>query len=362
VRFYLRKVKGGDVSYHVSGATDRLLEVRALNGQGKALRKGWSMGSMDGGQVTQSYHGEVNGLEVYIAERFQERKADFILTDIFQLPEQEEKDRPPQWAAPERIDNRRWYEYAKLDPIGLKIDPKDWQIWGNNKIPIAEGNWAPIRLFITHTPQQWGNNPIAHLYFPQLPKLPGVLSGISYRIDEPAPKEGPAVSYHKASYWYRSNTGEVVTKHALRGQPMALNSFSLMTGLEDDQKLERLKGEIIFRLPQRTQATRMALNDLWSGQTYDGVTVTLTNVSRGMFPGYGLKVEGAIERLVNLHGIAGNGEVVLPKPVNYQTGGYWTMTLPFGQGIEEIELITAVEQGVMRYPFDLKPKYLESSD
>ncbi len=358
MRFYLSGIKPSEISYQVSGASEHLLEVRGLNKNGQVLRRGWKMSSMEGGQSTQSFNGEVKALEIYVAERYFRRKTRYELADLFRMPEKKEEKKPVEWYAPERIEAKRWQEYAALNLDKLTIDPKkDWNIWDKNIMPIAEGSWAPIRMFITHTPKQWGNNPMAHLYFPQLQELPGVLSGLSYRVDEPAEKEGAAVHYHKASYWYNSNSGEVVVKHALEGHAIALNSIMLQTALADNQKLERLKGEIIFRLPKQTQSTKLSLNDLWKGQTVNGVTVTVTEVSGGTFPGYGMKIEGNIEKLVNLHGLSSAGERVAASTVNFQTGGYWIMTMPFGKGIEEVELVTASAQEVLRYPFDFVPKY-----
>lgn len=33
------------------------------------------------------------------------------------------------------------------------------------------------------------------------------------------------------------------------------------------------------------------------------------------------------------------------------------MTLPFGRGIENVELVIATEQEILKYPFDFKAKY-----
>jgi hypothetical protein len=63
---------------------------------------------------------------------------------------------------------------------------------------------------------------------------------------------------------------------------------------------------------------------------------------------------------VNLHGISAAGERVATSHVFFREAGSWTMTLPFSKGIEKIEkveLITAIEQEVLRYPFDFKLKY-----
>ena len=358
VRFYLSSIKKDAISYQISGKAERLLEVRGLNKDGKVLRQGWKMSSMEGGQSTQNYQGEVQKLELYIAEQYFQQKIDFELHDLFVMPEKEVEKTSPKWFAPEKMDVQRWRDYSRLNMNGLKIDPKkDWHIWEKNIAPIAEGSWAPIRMFLTHKPAQWGNYPVAHMYFPMLPELPGVLSAFSYRVDEPAVKDGAAVRYEMVSYPYYSNSGKIVVEHEIKGQPMAVKNFSLASGLDDNQRLERLTGEIIFRLPKKTQSTKLTLNRLWGGQTVDGITVTLTEVKRGMFPGYGLKIEGAIEKLVNLHGLSIEGDRVMASPVNFQNAGYWTMTLPINRGIEKIELITASVQDVLHYPFDFTPSY-----
>lgn len=358
MRFYLGSIKPDAVSYQVSGATERLLEVRGLNEKGQVLRRGWQMSVMDDGRFTQSYEGEVQALEIYVAEDYLQRETEFQLTDLFRPPEENGDDNSPQWLAPERIDPSHWHDYAALDLARLAVDPKkDWHLWDKDVTPIADGSWAPLRMFVTHTPKAWGNDPQAHIYFPQIPGLPGVLSAFSYRIDEPADKDGAPVRYHRAGYWYSAQTGEIVANQALDGHPIALNTLTLATGLEDNEKLDRLSGEIIVRLPQETRSTRLPLNELWAGKTVDGITVTLAEVSGGTFPGYGLKVEGNIAKLVNLHGLSATDGRVAASPVDFQDAGYWTLTLPFGKGIEEVELVTASAQEVLRYPFDFVPGY-----
>jgi len=358
LRFYLSSSKKDSVSYHISGNTDRLVEIRGLNKAGQVLQHSWLMNDKNTGRATQSFAGQIESLEVFIAENVFAQKAKFKLTDLFQAGKDEKKNKTPAWFAPNKINLADWNAYKKINLKKIQIDPKkDWSMGGKTAPSIAEGNWSPIRLFISHIPKEWSNNPTAHLYFPQLQDLPGVLSGISYRIDDPSPKDGAKLRYHPTSYWYNSESGEVVVKHIVQGKPFALTSFPLTTGLEDNQKLDRLKGELFFRLPQKTRTEKMALNALWDGQTREGITVTLTEVARGMFPGYGLKVEGALEKLVNLHGIGANGKPVLASPINFQDRGYWTMTLPFGRGIESIELVIATEQEILKYPFDFKTEY-----
>lgn len=358
MRFYLARIGERSVSYQVSGARERLVEVRALNREGKALRTGWRMSSSgkDDGRATQQFEGNIHALEVYVAGKNAEHKVAFELKNLFTVTRQD--DRPVRVVlAPARIDARAWDAYAKLDMRKLGFDPKQWYVSGQDKTPVASKHWGGVSKYVTHTPAQWGNTPQAHIYYPMLPELPGVLSAFSYQIDEPAEKDGPTSHYVQVSYPYNTRSGEVVVKHSLAGKPLNAHSISFRTGLQENERLQELKGKLVFRLPTRTRSTQIALNELWQGKSINGVTVTLTEVGRGMFPGYALKIDGDLTRLVNLHGLDGEGKRVMANPINYQSDGYWTMTLPFGKGIETVELILAEKQKVMEYPFALRAEY-----
>jgi hypothetical protein len=237
------------------------------------------------GRATQSFAGQIHGLEIFIAETVFEQKKEFELINLFQQKkagQYEQNQQQPDWLGPEKISLSEWNAYKKINLKKLEINPKeDWFLLGSsaNK-PVAEGSWPPIRLFISHSPSQWSNNPAAHLYFPQLKDLPGVLSAVSYRINDPAPKDGVAVQYQQVSYWFESQTGEVLVKHRVQGKPFALTSFSLRTGGKEEEQLDRLTGEMVIRLPQKTRSEKMVLETLWDGQTKEGITVTLTKNKR----------------------------------------------------------------------------------
>ena len=358
VRFYLSSVKNNSLTYQVSGEHEKLLEVRALNKQGKPLRSSWSMGDTgEEERTTKGFQGEINGLEIYIADKTFQQEESFTLRDFLTAPAKKAESKSPYFA-PKRIDPKEWKKYAKHNMKGLKVDPNEWNIWDKNKTPIAEMDWPTAKMYVTHTPKKWGNNPQIHLYFPMLMELPGVLSGMTSVVSEPAPKKG-AAKIHRIFYPYYSNSGKMVAKHKLDRLPVAYQSFDLNSGLDDNQKLTRLKGQLTFRLPTETLSTKIALNELWSGKEVDGITVSLTGIDRGMFPGYEIKIEGNLNKLVNLHGIDNNGKRVMADPINYQSGGYWTMTLPFNHGIETVELVSTIKQEVINFPFDLKPTYIE---
>lgn len=353
LRFFLNRVGRHSVTYQLSGNMAAMLELRALNDAGQVLQKGWQMSGADGSRVTQHFSGEVAGLELYVADRVSRQKADFVLRDLFSVSEA--PDARPIFA-PTAVDPVQWQAYRNLDMQQLTVEPKDWHLWGKAVHLVGKQTGDGIRAYFTHLPKAWGNNPTAHLYFPMLPELPGVLSALSYRIDEPAPEGLAAERFVRVSYPYRANTGETVIDHRLEERPIALSNLPLRTGLQDNERLQRLKGEFIFRLPTATRRSTLAFTDLWNGKVIDGIKVRLTEVGRGMFPGYALKLEGALDKLVNLHGVTRSGKKVMPQPVNFQDGGYWTMTLPFAD-LDALELTTAREQQIHTYPFDVAATY-----
>lgn len=357
MRFYLSRVGDNSVSYQVSGNSGKLLEVRAFNDQGQPLRTGWRMSSAGDGRVTQNYHGKVHELKIFVASRTVTHKTDFRLENLFTPSGDQEDEIKPDYMAPEQIALSDWNAYKELDFLRLEIDPDKWVTAGKKSPPIAEEHWREISLYLTHTPSQWSNALWAHIYFPMLDKLPAVLSAFSYRIEEPAEKAGPREHYVRISYPYKTDTGEVVARHSLNGMPIARQSLQLRSGLEDEQRLDAIKGRLRVRLPIRTTSTTFELSELWDGQSVDGVTATLTALNRGTFAGHSLKIAGDIEKLVNVHGLDSNGQRVMADPINYQQAGYWTMTLPFGKGIEAVELILADKQEILTYPFELDVRY-----
>ncbi len=367
LRFFVNRVgEDGNVSFQISGEKDRFLELRALNQDGKPLQTDWMMGDVENGRLTRHFKGTIHSLEIYVAERYTKQQAAFTLRDLFAAPEKKEQTVRAPWFAPEAIPESAWTQYAALDMKRLHADPKEAEWHGGERQgpPIATLIKAPIALDLTHKVEAWGNNPALRIYYPMIPELPGVLSGLSYRIDEPAREKTGAERYVKIFYPYYHMNGETTVhynrEHQINGKPFVGQQINLIAGLEQNERLERFAGRIRFRLPTRTASTRLPLDELWQGRSVDGVTVTLTALERGMFPGYAMKVEGAVDRLVNLHGISPEGERIMAAPINFQEGGYWTMTLPFTPGMREAELVIATEQKVYDYPFDFKPKYPES--
>lgn len=355
--FHLGDVSNGRVRYQLSGQTDNLLEVRALNARNQVLRQEWSMSDGFTGRVTQSFHGVVEGLELYIADQFANREVSFALTDLLREVPSDRGGLAPI-AAPEKVDTAIWQRASRLDLDALAVDPSDWNLWGEerNTAIIGRLDRAPVRLLVTHRLASWAYEPKAHLYFPVVPELQGVLGALSYRIDEPAQQnqtEHPVMVH----YPRLNSTGEVSVERQLEGIPFALLNFPLSVSLEPEEKLQRLTGELVFRLPTETDRHELAVAALWESIEIGGMEVSLESMEHGMFAGYKLRLRGDLSALVNLYGLTADGQRVPASPMNFQSDGSLTATLPFTTGMTAVELITATQQQTFAYPFDLQPDY-----
>ncbi|MEN8136143.1 MAG: hypothetical protein ABFS18_11505 [Thermodesulfobacteriota bacterium] len=357
VRVYLNGIKGSNVSYQVSGEQGRLLEVRGLNNSGQVLQGSWSSGI--GGRMTRGYKGEVKGVELFIADTVLSDEKEFELSDILvSATPADKKDKPvnPYEFAPESMDIALWGKYEKLDLSDLQ--PSDNNRWsGISGNSIYEGIvWPGVKMWLYHDPDNWSPQPKAKVYLPVLPELQGVLSVLSSRVEIPSAEEDQPV-YQRIQYPHYIKSGKLSIDREYQGLKIFGQTIALNAETKQGRKLDRLKGELIVRLPLKISKTKIPLNDLWKGVEVDGIKVAITEVSWSVFTGYRLKIDGAIERLVNLHGIMKNGTRIIADSVNFQSGGYWTVTLPMGHGIEEVELVRAEKQKIIKLPFDVKPEY-----
>lgn len=352
LRLYVSSIRRDTVTYQVSGNTENLLEIRALNRSGQALRESWGINSSGVGRASRSYKGEIHSLEVYVGEQWLKEEKHFVLEDLTSSPIKEPS-KEPRYFAPDYIDPQEWQRYANQDFKAVAASPKDRNMVAGGDISIAELSWPAFKMVVRVVPPTRGGGARAELYFPALKAFPAVLSAFGYRVEAPVAEGGPREKFERVSYPYYSASGELAINHRIGGLPVTEQSVWLWSGSGSNAPLERLKGEIIIRLPTKTTSTHFGLNDLWRGSEAGGIKVTLTQIARGPFPGYAMKIEGAIDKLVNVHGLTSDGQRIAGGPVNFQSDGYWTMTLPFDRDIRFVELVSATEQKVFRFPFDI---------
>lgn len=330
-------------------------EVHGLNAGGQPLSGSWPSNVEGKGRVTKTLKGEVKPVDVYIADDFIHKEKIFDITDILAQTSitKETKSRPFE-IMPEKIDIALWNNYAKLDFNGITFSEKDW--WGmTSRIPVSAGiTFSAAKGYIFHAPDSWNTSPKLGLYFPVLTELHAVLSAVSTTIEIPPPEYNQPI-YHRVNYPYQSDTQKLSVKREHKGMEISTQTLALGAKIEKGEKLTRVKGNVVIRIPEQVTRVRFPMNDLWTGVEIKGVKVSFQEVS----PEYSLKIEGALDRLVNLYGVPKEGGRIAGYPINFQSGGYWTITLPMDKGIEQVELIVADKQKIVKMPFDIKPKYTE---
>lgn len=358
LRFLLTSIGERQISYRLTGDPSRLIEVRALNKDGAALQGGWSISSNHDKSVTKTFKGNIHSLELYFVEQWTNHHTPFELSDILKTAEQAYPRSTP-FVTPTAIPIEKWQAYQKLDFNQLTLDSIDWFDSQYKKSLIGETHWQGAKLFVAHKPQQWGNNPTAILYIPMIPSLHEVLSALSYHLDTPVKEDGANEYFHKLTYPYQTPANKYVGSEFLADLPLANSTIYLQTGLKENQRLDELKGHFTFRIPTAIETQFLSLEDLWQGKKVSQSTITLDRVGRGSYSGYHLEVRGGLDKLVSVNGVDSNNQRIIAHPINFQDGGYWTLTIPFHEDLKAIEVITAKQQKVITWPFDLNPIYPE---
>ncbi|MBT8439094.1 MAG: hypothetical protein KJO91_05145, partial [Gammaproteobacteria bacterium] len=210
VRFYINHFKDSQLTYQLSGDTDRVLEIRALNSAGQPLETSWKMGSVDPtGQQNQAYQGKIASVQVFIARQFNQQSMQFVITDPLKAPVKKDPDAAPQYFAPDTVDVSQWDSYKELDWNQLKLTNHFFGFVEKNTKLIGDLLYPNLRILVTHNPESWSRNPNITVFFPLLEPLPGVLSAMSFTAIEPAVQDEPATNYSRISYPYYTNSGKL---------------------------------------------------------------------------------------------------------------------------------------------------------
>ncbi|EAR10730.1 hypothetical protein [Reinekea blandensis] len=334
------------IRYRQSGQIDRLLEVRARNAAGQVLQTSWS--SSFGRVKDQHYRGQIHQLEVIIAGSTDQRTATASLTGLFEPDLDNETPASPFALSYAPVDNAKWNRYQFVDMRLLRPLADDWTSFYDDERIVGQATWPGMKLVVTHSESGWSGNPTARLYMPLFKELTGSMSALSYRLPD---AENPIERFVAPSFPYNAADLTLIPVREVQRQPFGLTNFTLDTGTEAGAELDGINGVLTLRMPRRLSNTALNLNDLWQGQSIEGVRVTLESVERGMFPGYHLKLAGDLDNLIAIHGLDEYGQRVSPITQNFQEAGYWTATIPFRNNMTSVQLVTDNQQAVFEMPF-----------
>ena len=335
------------VRYKVTGKSDQLLEVRGLNAQGQVLREGWK--STFGALSDQSYQGEVSAIELYIANGFEQRSVEFVLDNIFVREGEGDDSVHPFALSYTPVQRAKWNQYQFVDMRLVKATPDQWSMDDPTQRAVANKAWPGVKLFITHNPDGWNNNPQAHVNLPLWIELYASMSSLSYQLSSKDAVE----QFVPVRFPYRQDEEGIrlLPSQTVRQQPFGVVNFDFDAGYEAGQPFKDFAGKLTLRMPLTLTNQDYAFNDLWKTKQVNGVDVTLDNVSRGTFAGYHFELRGDLSNLIAVHGINEYGERIAPSTMNYQNDGYWLVTIPFRDELNSLRIVTATEQDVFELPF-----------
>lgn len=347
--FDLVSIGERSVRYRITGNESKLLGVRAKQADGQVLQSSWK--SSFGRLNDQHFYGPVSQLEVILASDFESRTINAQLSNLFAPNPETEQPATPFALSYAPVDRAKWNRYQFVDMRLLRPNPEDWRYTSNNATTVGQTSWPGLKLVMTHSSSGWNGNPTAHLYMPLFKELLGSMSALSYRLTN---NEDAQEKYVPLGFSYRPEDLTLIPQQTVQNQPFGLTHFTVDTGQDSGSEFAGAQGVLSLRMPQKIQSLNLDLNDLWRGQSIEGIKVTLDAVNRGMFPGYSLRLEGALENLIGIHGIDERGQRVIPTTRNYQSGGYWTATIPFRNNMRSVQLVTAQEQDVFELPFNFR--------
>jgi hypothetical protein len=339
VRIELKEAGEGRISYSVSGETDRLLAVRALNAQGQALAAaGTAGGGSFGGferKVERDFQGRIASAEFIIATGFAEKSYPFRLAAGY--PKFEQWDYPE----PYRVATANADDFA----AGAALPAKSCE---NAQ---AAGEAAPFRLCLEQISRFFGPNYQVGITVmgPQSPALAGNLSGTELHIDHLVLADGNRIDVGQGEFLsLRWDSFDEIMK------AQSYLTLELQEAVEAET-IAAVEGRLIVRLPSRLQSLALAVGE--PGDKTDdgnGRSLALQGFETGNLL---LRLEGERDRLVQFHAVDDSGSdagTIVHFLDDGQSPGPWQATVATSGKPGRIEAVFASEREALELPFELR--------
>jgi hypothetical protein len=339
LRIELKEAGERRISYSVSGETDRLLAVRALNAQGQVLATaGTAGGGSFGGferKVERDFQGRIASADFIIATGFSARSYPFRLAAGY--PKFEQWDYPE----PYRVGTASADDFATSAALPAKTCEN----------AQAAGEAAPFRLCLEQISRFFGPNYQVGVTVmgPESPALAGNLSGTELHIDRLVLADGNQVDVGQGEF--------LSLRWDAYDEIMKAQSYLTLELQEtiDPDRIAAVEGRLIVRLPSRLQSLALAVGE--PGDMTDdanGRSLALQGFETGNLL---LRVEGERDRLVQFHAV-GDGGADAGTIVHYlddaEASGPWQATVATSGRPARIEAIFAAERQSLELPFELK--------
>jgi len=343
------KVDGGDVSYQITGAKDRVLLLRGLNDRGQPLAQMSAFSSdflfgegMAGGK---NFAGKVDRLEVVFATEERTLAFPFTLIDAALkgaagpvFPDTIPPFRPYSYAT---LGSERWKPLVPRAPDAYRalarLDPFEVSLDGAQAFYL-------MKLDLT-------------VRSPELPDLRGAFSPGRLDLKRIELKDGSALEppakdpAAKPSMFGSSWSPAVRFGSAPKDGALATQLWIMVDTKAKPEDLRRLEGTLTVRFPKSIDTLRMS--DLTVGRRVDagGMTVTVSERRRGKVT---FQTDRGGERIVYIRLLNTDGQAVSYSPtVTEGENGAWSFDLSSLSACSAAELLVARELDARAYPFIL---------
>ena len=336
LRVQFKESKPGEISYNLSGETDRLLALRALNGSGQYLNGGGVASSSGfgspGRSVSRDFQGQIATVELVVAKAVDAREFAFRIDgalpaskDLF-LSDYHRVSVGTTTAFRERHGQRRLA--SKCGQGRKAFDLAPYQICFR-EVASYFGNIKRVSL---------------DLRVPQDPVIRDNLSAVELRIDQLETGDDTVVEFPVGGFETFSN-------------PTDEHSFSQSFFLDGDapegfdaSSVTALTGRVRLRIP--TTIENLSLNATILSSAEVGPTkVRLTGYRDGVAR---IEIDGPRERLVQILATKAEGKpvaAIVQRIEQIEETGLWQADLLLGDKPSEFIVRVATEQDIIETPF-----------
>ena len=344
------------LSYTLSGNENKILAVRALNGNKDYLSRmsRSSMGNLFGGglSIAEKYYGQIAFIEVVYATRFEAVTYPFTISKFPPYPSQDHWKYELEFAKLSSI--KSWNEKNQdVEPLSL-VQENNWN--GDMQASWHEGPFN-LALYALKTNKHFATSGLLMIKTPLIDELTNNLSALEIYIKSPQADENGAMgrSYFfplKAKGYYMN--GEFV---ADRDKPYMDGQLRFGLPYKNEEKpLTEINGDVVVHLAvskHNTSFTDMSIGAIWEDE---GLKMKLVRLGNEVME---FEVSGKRDQLLQITLIDSNQQRISTTDIQ-QSSQSWAKSgniIVNYHGIPVKALLTVSEgQQTRRYPFSLKLK------
>ncbi len=335
--FMITKTQQQTATYKVTGKSENILEVRALNNKGQVLNSSHSFGNDN--SMTASYRGDIAKLQLVIVKQWLDKKIDFTVKSKNFL-----KGKPTQQykinQLPSRASKKNIAVFSKANLAEVTAEKINKLTYSNNAL-VGSTEISPVKLFVSHDYQSnWSFQPKLHLAMPLIEALAFNLQAVAVEIEQ----EVPFKSFVNASVGHvikaDKSIGEYNGDFDIGKTEYLLKQVDLKLPLKSGQKLSTLKGNVIYQLPKSVQYIDLAFPELGKTINVGGIELTLIAIKAGFMASYTFEVSG--DDLINIVAITDQGSFY-PTQQRFEEGK-WQLKYNLHPTIRSLKVLVSKGQ------------------